>query len=169
MITTPCIVKADLNCNRHPIYCQIKGNNPTLNSRYAFKLSNLIYKVSKRYDVPARIYTAILMQESAYKLSVKNCTRGLNDKWEADRVCNDFGISQINYLTARSYGMDIEKLTTDLHYSVRAGAKVLSWFKVRYQGKEPGRWYCRYNTGTASPRKIKKNCDKYLKLVSRYL
>lgn len=160
------------DCSKHPIYCQILKNSPNINKGYAFRLSNVIYVESSRHKIPADLLTAILMQESSYKLDAKNCMRGVPEGYplteDAVKVCQDFGISQIHYKTAKLYGFDKDKLLNNLNYSVSAGAKVLGWFRSRYSRKEPLRWYCRYNTGTASASKIKKNCTKYIRLVERW-
>lgn len=76
----------------------------------------------------------------------------------------DFGIAQINYKTARGFGMDLDRLTKDRAYSIEMGAKVLSYFQTRYAKREPKTWVCRYNIGTArtlSPRQTT-NCNAYL-------
>jgi hypothetical protein len=70
-------VFSKVNCEKHPIYCQIKNNKSSLENEYAMKLSNIIYKMHKKYKIPVRIFTAILMQESSYDLSAKGCNKGL--------------------------------------------------------------------------------------------
>lgn len=156
------------DCSKHPVYCQILKNSPRIDKKYALRLSDLIYKHSKANSIPAKVYTAILMQESAYKLSAVNTKCGLDYKRKHPTcVWVDFGISQINYKTAVSYGFDIEKLTTDLDYSVKAGAVALSYFKKRYSSSE-SKWYARYNCGT-KPGINRKTCQKYIKEVDRWL
>lgn len=70
-------VFAKVNCEKHPIYCQIKNNKPGIEKKYAMKLSNLIYKMHKKHHIPTRIFTAILMQESGYSLKARGCHSGL--------------------------------------------------------------------------------------------
>lgn len=79
-----------------------------------------------------------------------------------DRIIMDVGISQIFFKTAERYGFDLDKLTTDLEYSVMAGAQVLSDFKKKY-GKKELLWWSRYNASSPAKRKI------YQALVERYL
>ncbi len=119
----------------------------------------MIHKASVKHKIHPRLYTAILMQESGYKLDAKNC---------GPEKCTDFGIAQIYYKTAKRYNFDIQKLLTDLEYSVNAGAKVLAWFRKTYASSEKY-WWCRYNTGTAPFSKIRHICLKYRRLVSRFL
>jgi hypothetical protein len=64
-------------CSSNPVFCQIIKNEPTINKNYALRLSNIISKVSKQYGIPAKIFTAILMQESRYKLEAKGCHVGI--------------------------------------------------------------------------------------------
>ena len=84
-----------MNCKKHPIYCQIKKNKPKLNSKYAMTLSNHIYRASRKHGFPANIYTAILMQESGYRLGAKRTVKG-HVKPPKDKIdqllqlCQDF-------------------------------------------------------------------------------
>lgn len=184
-ITLSLPIKAKISCSRHPIYCQIKKNKPKINKKYAMTLSNIIYKVTHKYNIPPRIFTAILAQESGYSLKAKGCHRGLakqeikvyytehywapyteykkEKRYEMKeiKVCSDFGIGQIYFKTAKSFGFNINKLTTNLEYSVNAAAKVLSGFKKRYERREV-MWWTRYNARNKIKRRI------YKELVKRY-
>jgi len=155
-------------CQDHKIFCQIVKNNPRINKKYAFKLSNIIFKLSKKHKVNARIYTAILAQESMYKLDAKNCKKGLHkDYIKPIKVCFDFGISMINHRTVSSYNFNLNKLLNDLEYSVEAGMIVFSWFQKTYGKKEKDFWV-RYNCGTKKSID-RETCQTYKKLVERYL
>lgn len=181
LFTTSDANAKSLNCNNHPIYCQIKSNNPKMKNDEAFKLSNIIYKVSKKHHIPTRIFVAILMQESRYSLEARGCHKGLvktitypkkntnilmtvhppKIEYTETKVCADFGIGQIWYKTANRYKFDLPKLTTDLEYSVEAAAIVLSDFQSRYSAREVD-WWTRYNASSKIKRKI------YKQLVERY-
>lgn len=137
-------------CAQNPIYCQIVKNKPTINRKYAMKLSNLIYKITKNHNINAHSFTAILAQESMYKNKVFN------------KKSKDYGIAQINIHTAKRFGFKPKKLLNNLEYSLKAGAIILADLKKRYGKKEKYYW-TRYN----SFRKI--NREKYKKLVMRYL
>tara|TARA_R100000951_G_C2653160_1_gene185154 strand:+ start:5750 stop:6340 length:591 start_codon:yes stop_codon:yes gene_type:complete len=178
-----------VDCNKHPIYCQIKKNSPKIKKKHAMRISNIIYKMQGKYKIPARIFAAILRQESNYTLKINGCHKGLilpdcqklegpesirvkcemnKDEFTKEvKICSDFGISQIYYRTARRFGIDINKLTTDLAYSIEAGARVLADFKKRY-GKKDEYWWLRYNCGTRSTTN-RDTCQIYKKLVERYL
>jgi len=165
-----------------------KGNI-NINKTYALQISNLIHNAAKRYDIPSDLYTAILMQESRYALKAKGCHKGLRKLSEIekeyflnkcaeemdidickeeipilieDKVCADFGMSQIHYQTIKRYSIDFNRLTTDVKYSIEAGAKVLSDFKKRYGHKEKD-WWTRYNANNNIKR------DIYKQLVERFL
>lgn len=68
---------AKIDCTQHPIFCQIKKNKPSLDNEYIMELSNVIYKMHRKYHIPSRIFTAILMQESGYSLEAKGCHSGI--------------------------------------------------------------------------------------------
>lgn len=142
---------ATVSASENPIYDQIRKNRKKVSKSYAMRLSNIIHHASLKYKIPARTYTAILMQESTYRLNVV--------------AEGDYGIAQINIKTHAKY--DKDKLLIDLKYSVYAGAEVLSWFHKTY-AKDDVDWYTRYNCGTATTTK-RKTCQKYKKLVSKFL
>lgn len=164
-----------INCNKHPIYCQIKKNlskartrdgnfrkiRPWMSKLAMMKLSNVIYKISRKYDIPASLYTAMLRQESAYKLGSRNCRLGVDKNWNEVKTCADFGMSMVNIVTAKGFKFDIKRLTVDLEYSIQCGAIVLADFKKRYFHKEE-HWWTRYNASTPYKR------DIYRHLVEGY-
>lgn len=193
----PLVSLAKVDQAKNPIYAQIVTNKPSINKDYAFKLSNLIYKYSKLYSFDSNIFTAILAQESMYKLEAKacskgvrllsleeihffnslcesylddskpeeykNCVKGIEDV-AVDKVCQDFGIGQVNYKTARSYGFELNKLTTDLEYSIKASGKIFADISKMYKKREPQDYYTRYNAGNKAKRLIYKNrIKKYLR------
>lgn len=188
------------DCTKHPIYCHIVENKPSIDRLYAMELSNYIYAATSKYSVPADIYTAILMQESRYVNSATNCKTGIakipNPEIDIQRevcfrkhqtssgrswcvtelyvnlpetvyveqsVCFDFGLSQINFRTAKAFGFDLPKILTDVEYAVDCGAKVLGDFHDRYVKKEPVVWYSRYNSSTPHHRR------RYEHLIQKYL
>lgn len=150
------------------------------------KLSNEIYKATKGRNkvcsVDPHLVTAIFAQESGYSLKARNCVKGWRGESYAekfsrcrmqkecgpdikqfieDRVCSDYGIGQINYRNIIKLKMDVQRLATDLTYSVRNSVKILCNFKRRY-GKKDINWWSRYNARN----KIKRR--EYTKLVERY-
>lgn len=152
------------------VFCQILERSPRINKEYARKLSFEIRKFAKKYKVPARILTAILGAESSFRLSVVREECGYQkNKWGVYRrscIAKDFGIAQISLQTANRYGFDVNLLTSDLSYSIEAGAEVLKWFKDTYAKKEQ-KWFLRYNCGVAKNIN-RKTCRKYNNAIKKW-
>jgi hypothetical protein len=183
--------------NSMPTLTQIMKNAPELNREHAIRVAAAVDSVSKRYSIPAKVYAAILMQESRYNVSAKNCKSGLKFLDEQDRhanfaacffkkytdgpvvaykacvpelkkttksqeICTDIGMSQIHINTIHAYQFDVHRLSTDIEYSIEAGAKVLSFFKKQYSKSEKN-WWSRYNTSASGPRAT------YERLVNRFI
>ncbi len=106
------------------------------------------------------------MQESTYKLDSIHATCGLLRLEDSQESCimTDFGIAQIHYKNLSRFHLDKVKLTTDLDYSVDAGAMILAQYK-HYQKREPDMWWTRYNCGTGKLDTIKYACLQYQKSV----
>lgn len=132
------------------IYYKILKNKPTIDKTYARTLANVIVDKASKHNISASKYTAILAQESNYKLNSINHKSG------------DYGLSQINYKTAKAFDFDTDRLLTDLEYSIEAGLIVLADFKKRYAHKETD-WWSRYNSSNRDKR------DRYKKLVVGYM
>jgi len=154
-----------LNPKKHPIYVQIVNNSKNIDRKYAFKLSNIIHKVSIKYNLPKHIYAAILMQESGYSLDALNIIEAYVDG-QKKNVITDFSIAQIHVSNIDRFGFDVHLLMHDLEYAVEAGAIVLASFK-RYSKTDPD-WWVRYNCGTRGTTQ-RMTCKIYKNLVRRYL
>ena len=80
---------AEIDCSRHKIYCQIINNKSKFRERidteHAMKLSNVIYDTTRKYKIDDNIFTAILMQESRYKLLARGKSDGLRKETEGER------------------------------------------------------------------------------------
>jgi soluble lytic murein transglycosylase-like protein len=153
----------------------ITAGGRRVNKQRLMQLSNIIYKYAKKYKLDPKLLTAILAQESMYRINTANCSYGIRccdftkvlgletNKvgYDVVRSCTDFGISQIHYKTAERYNLDIALLLTDPDYSVRAGAKILYDIKRRYAKHEPT-WWTRYNASSPSKR------AEYEKKVMRF-
>jgi hypothetical protein len=122
----------------------------------------LIIVKSSKYGLSPRIFTAILMQESGYKLDAKNIQCGVSiETGEKDCVVVDFGLGQINYKTIVAFNLDRHRLLKDLEYSVEASAKVLYDFKKSHPHEST--FWTRYNASSFEKR------ETYRRLVSRYM
>lgn len=140
------------------IRSQILKNRPRINRKYLSRLTKSIHKATSKWRIPSKIFTAILMQESSYRLNAKNCRK----------FSCDYGISQVNSSTAKAFKFDKARLLVDLDYSVDAGAQVLSWFYMTYAKREKN-WFLRYNVGTRRSAIKSINARDYLIKVKKYL
>ena len=132
------------------VYNHVIKNKPDLDPTYAENLSKAIYRASIKHRLNPLKVSAILRQESGYRLDAIN------------RVTKDFSIGQINYKTIKAFNFDKNRLLIDLDYSVEAAIIVLADFKRMY-GKREKNWYSRYNSSNDNKRK------EYEQLVARYL
>ena len=139
----------ELQTTQTATFQQVITNHPGIDREYAQRIANAIDKAAKELDLNPRRLTAILAQESMYTLNAIN------------KKSADYGIAQINHRTIERYGFDKKRLLTDLEYSVKAGAIVLSDFKRMYGKKEKTYW-SRYNSSNPERRKA------YEILVARY-
>ena len=123
----------------------------------AAKLAYKIVRVSSKYNLDPILFSAIIATESNYRVDAVN-----------ERT-KDYGLTQISIGNVKAYKLSIKKLLTDVNYGLDAGAKILSWFKVKYAIKEPKFWFCRYNVGTRSLKgNLGKICKRYaLKVWSK--
>ncbi len=137
------------------VYNQILSNKPDLDKIKAKKIAHHISMVNIRYKIPKKIYTAILMQESRYKLNAVN------------KKSNDYCMAQINARTAKAFNFDKKRLLTDLKYCIEAGAIVLADFQKMYAHKE-NTWFTRYNSSNPKKRKIYfSNISKWMPVEPR--
>lgn len=152
------------------LFQQILKNNPKIDKEFALKLSVIIQAKGKKYNIPPKLLSAILMQESTYMLEAIHVYCGflLPDDEKESCVRTDFGIAQIHYKNLSRFKLDRNLLTADLDYSVDAGAKLLADY-TRFQKKEPKTYYCRYNQGNKPFKDIKEDCLAYKSKVDRYL
>lgn len=132
-----------------PTLSQILKNRPDIDKSYAKQVSNSISRVADKYNLNPKLLTAILMQESRYRVQAVSSTN------------SDFGISQIHKFTVNRYKFNKKRLISDIDYSVEAGAIVLKDFYKRY-AKEP-KWWTRFNSSNKIAR------ARYAKLVERWL
>ena len=164
---------AEADCEKHPIYCHIIKNmtlesgKVCISKQKAMKVSNLIYKMHKKYNISARLFTAMLRQESRYSLKAQGiqCIG-----YQGKKICgpSDYGISQVNITTAERFGFDLDKLSEDLEYSIEAGAIVLADFKKKYEKKDGEYYWLRYNCGTKKG-VDRETCQNYRKKVEKFL
>lgn len=100
-----------------------------------------------RYKLNAELFKRIITIESRWRVNAYN----------ADT--SDYGLGQINEITAISMGLSTERLLKDSLYALEASAAVLAHYRDRYEQVEPNTWFCRYNIGN---RKLPRACRAYL-------
>jgi len=179
---------SDINCLKNPIFCQIVKNKKNVNIEYARLLSNIIYKKSKKYNIDAKLFTAMLYQESKYNIKAINsksvvrynlnakkqhldclkrniseqfCKESIK-KYKRIKLINDIGIGQINKVTIKNYNFDPIKILNNLDYSIDCAALVLSDITKIWKGKESHYW-TRYNASSMNKRL------EYKRKVTRFL
>lgn len=138
------------------VLSQILKNNPKIDRKYAVLLSEIIYEKTSKFKISPRLMTAIIMQESAYKPSTRNCYI-LNGKTRCD-----YCMTQINDHTIVRYHFDKDRLMHDLPYCIEAGVRVLNGFKEVYAKKEPVDYWTRFNANNPEKR------SAYRVAVNRY-
>lgn len=143
-------------------YYEIIKIHPEINRKQAQIISKHIVIASKKYNLDKHLLVSIFAQESMFDNSVRNCNTGIDKDNNPKKVCFDFGISQINYLTAKAFKFDLSKIRKDIGYAIECGALVLKNIKNRYAKKEPKDWWTRYNSNSKYWRK------HYNKLVCRF-
>lgn len=187
--------EAKVNCDRHPIYCQMVKLKPSINRTFAMELSNYIYKYSRRYNTDPMVSVAIAMQES----SLTNIDRmgSLIDTKSGKVVkgVTDVGVFQLHVDTIQNYkeqlgwDIDFQRLRTDVEYQTFWHVRTLKRkiricsidkYRERYSVEHGNEWSC-YHSFTTWERKrgkliLDKNGKKapgprltYLRLVSRFL
>lgn len=128
-----------------------------INFAYGADKFQLIEKSCKAHKIDCQVFKAVLAQESMF------------DHTAINHQTKDYGIGQINYRTARSMNMDLDRMVSDLEYSIDSAAQIFSWFQKTFAKREKY-WYCRYNVGTGilvNGRLAR--CLKYVKLVEKHL
>ncbi len=136
--------------------------SPDYDKKKAYKLSNHISKVSKKFDLNPLLIVSIAFQESSFRLNTIRKAKGLffnnvSKKFEKKWVGEDFCMMQINYKNIIDMKLDTNKLLTDIRYCLNTGAKILSKYKKKYSKKDKF-WWTRYNA--KSPEKREEYLDK---------
>lgn len=161
------------DCNTHKVYCRILKLTPKIDKDRAMKLSNLIYREAKKYDIDPMISVAILKQENRFRdvhtyetsrdvieeCYETSCVKRVNELHEVV----DIGVAQINVKTAVYNGFDLDRLYShDLEYAIECHMFLLN--KKMKLCKELGEeaWSC-YHSKTPQFR------TKYVEMVSRFL
>lgn len=112
----------------------------------------LLYQAAKSRRLPVALLKAIVAVESRGNAQAVN------------RRTWDYGLMQINHLTATRYGyMPFEML--DKRKNIDVASDVLYRLKKQF-GHEPT-WYCRYNVGWAPNASNWESCRKYVEKICK--
>ncbi len=166
ILLSPITAKA-IDCSKHKIFCKIKELNSSVNDKYAMRLSNLLYKYSKKYKTDPMVSIAIAMQETGIR-NIDRKTRALvkQDNGEVIKtVVTDVGIFQFHVDTIEYYNLDVQLIRSDLEYAVEQHIKLLKKkikLCLRHGIDKDEAWSC-YHSLTRKHRR------KYVNDVSRYI
>ena len=71
----------------------------------------------------------------------------------------DYGLGQINYKTAKHFGIDTKRLLTDYEYAIEQTIRILSKLKGQFDSPHTNwrAWYTRYHSYTPEFRKVYSN------------
>lgn len=126
---------------------------PKISPELKAKIATAVFMTSIKYNLRPKIMLAIIMQESSFRVDAVNCNKD---------ACYDFGLTQINIITARAYGFDVARILSEPAYAIDCMGKILYDMKTMYNKKEPNYW-TRYNASNPIKR------DIYFKKVSKYI
>jgi soluble lytic murein transglycosylase-like protein len=153
LLFIPTVIKADKVENPYlysAVYKQILKVRPGIEPNYALRLAKSIYEVAGAFKIEPKLLTAILAQESMFKVDAINIKS------------HDYGLAQINRKTAKLYKFDLKRLQADPKYAIWAAGVVLNDFHKMYGHKEKDAW-TRYNSSKPE------NRQRYKILVARYM
>jgi hypothetical protein len=158
--------QAKINCDgttKHPLFCEIKRQQPSVEDGFAMELSNLINKYSKIYKVDPYRSIAIIKQESGFIKPVRtqDVLIKINDKYEIVEGITDLSIFQFNISTIKNYKLDFERLQTDLEYATQQHFKLLKEKINTCSNLGNDAWSCYHSINDAARL-------EYVKLVNRW-
>ena len=117
------------NCSSYSIKEHIiknlKYGNIPVKSRRVDELAKAIEKYSKKYQIPAKIFVAILMQESTYLIDAKNCNKEIEKE-----VKNPYITNLIAFCDFKYYGKEFEKCLLDIPIYITIKEKKCTDFGV---------------------------------------
>jgi hypothetical protein len=143
---------------KHPIYNHILKLKPNMSKPLAMRISNLLYKYSKKYSTDPHISVAIgmtetsIMQRNRKELYIE--FNGDYTKWKFKEGYTDICMFQFHSRTIRNKKLDASKLHLNLEYCIEQHMKLLkSKTKIckKHLGNEA--WSC-YHSFTDEKRKI---------------
>lgn len=110
------------DCGRHPVYCHIVKIAPR--TPQAMELSNTFVRVGKRFGLDPHLLVAIAAQESSLRVGLHRVVV-VGDVAGCHVRVTDYGLMQIHEGSVAAYGLDRDRLLTDVAYQIEAGALIL--------------------------------------------
>lgn len=154
-----------VNCDKHPIYCEIIKKKPKMNRKFAMHMSNMIYKYSKMYDQDPVISLAVGMQET----SLRQIHRRQNiiifdeqDNWKIVKGYTDLCMFQFHVDTIMKHELDPVKLKNDVEYCVKQHFILMKRKREICSHLKEDSWVC-YHSVNKVPR------EYYKMLVKEHL
>jgi hypothetical protein len=149
-------VMAKHSLKRNPIYHAITVLNKKINKEKAFKYSNIISKLSRKYKLDPFLVVSIARQESRINLATVR-TMANDEIIETDKGyikivhITDFCMMQIHKSNVKNLKLSPNRLLEDPQYCIETGVDILRGFK--YLAKEDEFWWTRYNASDRKPEK----------------
>ena len=114
---------------RNPIYAHLKVLRPSMPHKYALRMSNLLYKYSRRYGTDPHLSVALGMTETSLRqINRKETVAVKNEAGYTvyKKAVTDIGVWQLHVRTIALQGLDPELLQHDLEYQVKEHIKLLA-------------------------------------------
>lgn len=167
------VKKTDCLHKKNTICQGIMKLQPNIDTKEAYKLSNIFHRVAKKYNLDKRLLISIAFQESGFNLSAVRNVSGLIydstlNKFRKMKVGSDFCMMQINSHNIQKMGLSVPKLLSSASYCIEAGAKILAKYQKGFAKKEKT-WWTLYNAKTPAKRDIYYNhvVRHYKKLLKK--
>ena len=156
----------EVDCGKHPIYCNIVDKRPDMSKSKAMKLSNLIYKYAKKYKQDPHLSIAIGMQETGLrqisrKQSVIIFDETFPNGWKKIRGHSDICMFQFHANTIVSHELDPIRLKDDLEYCIEQHFILMKHKRNICKKLKEDSWTCYHSIN-------KVYREQYKKLVERY-
>lgn len=116
---------------KQDVIASVQGSNGALKTGLDPKLDNVIAQSAQENNIPPEVLFAKLKAESGFNLKL---VAQPNKAYSASDGRNAVGLSQITRDTAKSRGIDYERLKTDPEYAIREGAKMFGELYAKNDG-----------------------------------
>jgi len=170
MFASPTLAQ-EVDCSLHKLYCTMLELRPTIDKTWAMRLSDALFRLSKKHETDPWRSLAIAMQESSlrevnkkHKVMVfkETCHQGICiEDYEIINGISDLGLFQFNVSTVINNDIDPMRLRNDITYAVDWHLKILKKKMVECAWLLEEAWSC-YHSKTPKFRK------RYVQMVEQY-